>query len=265
MSSLTLIALTAIVVVEEGSSRDEAPISVPRSRPVVIDGTLDESEWRGSAVVKRREGDVLLRHDGKYLYIGVRAVRRGFPSICFARGDTIRVAHASFALGDVVYTKVGPTWTLIAPFAWEPPARTLGPEADHRRIRFLAEHGWIGSTVPMGNPRHAEIQIALDEFDPRDLRLGVTFFMEDEGRGEGIASWPRSLRDDCANERLVRGYAPERLTFRKKSWTKLRLAPVRNEVRSTPKPRRAPKNGTSYAFREARAGALWAGRVPRTA
>jgi hypothetical protein len=73
MSVLTFIALAAIVVVEEdGSTRSEATISVPRARAVVIDGTLEEAEWRGSAVVRRREGEVLLRHDGKYLYIGVR-------------------------------------------------------------------------------------------------------------------------------------------------------------------------------------------------
>jgi hypothetical protein len=239
---LTFIALAAIVVVEDGSSRDEAPISVPRSRPIVIDGTLEEAEWRGSAVVRRPEGEVLLRHDGKYLYIGVRATRLGFPSICFARGDTVRVAHASFALGEVVYARTGKAWRLGAPFAWEAPARTLGPEVDQRRARFLAERGWIGSTVPMGNPRHAEIQVAVDQLDPRDLRIGIAFFMEDEGRGEGIASWSRGPRDDCANDRLVRGYAPERLTFRKSSWTKLSLAPAASEVRRSPKPRRAPRS-----------------------
>lgn len=242
MSVLTFFALAAIVVVEEGgSSRAEATISVPRSRAVVIDGTLEEAEWRGSAVLRRPEGDVLLRHDGKYLYIGVRTARRGFPSVCFARGDTVRVAHASFALGDVVYTRNGTAWLLGAPFAWEAPARTLGAEAHQRRARFLTEHGWIGSTVPMGNPRHAEMQIALDQLDPRDLRIGVAFFMEDEGRGEGIASWPRGRRDDCANDRLVRGYAPERVTFRKKTWTKVTLAPISAEVKRSPKPRLAPK------------------------
>jgi hypothetical protein len=242
MCVLTFFALAAIIVVEEdGSSRVEATISVPRSRAVVIDGTLEEAEWRGSAVLRRPEGEVLLRHDGKYLYIGVRAARRGFPSVCFARGDTIRVAHASFALGDVVYTRNGTAWRLGAPFAWDAPARTLGAEAGQRRARFLAEHGWIGSTVPMGNPRHAEIQIALDQLDSRDLRIGVAFFMEDEGRGEGIASWPRGPHDDCANDRLVRGYAPERLTFRKKTWTKLSLAPTAIEVKRSPKPRLAPR------------------------
>lgn len=239
MSPLTIIALAAIVVVEEdGSSRDEATITVPRARAAVIDGTLEEAEWRGSAVVRRPDGDVLLRHDGRYLYVGVRAVRRGFPSVCFARGDTVRVAHASFALGEVVYTRTGASWRLGAPFAWETPARALGPEADQRLARFLADHGWIGSTVPMGNPRHAEMQIALDQLDPRELRIGIAFFMGDEGRGEGIASWPRALRDDCANDRLVRGYAPERATFRKKTWTKLTLAPAATEVkrRVAPKP-----------------------------
>ena len=241
MSVLTLVALAAIVVVEDGSPRDEATIAVPRSRAVVIDGTLEESEWRGSAVVRRPDGDVLLRHDGKFLYVGVRSARRGFPSICFARGDTVRVAHASFALGDVAYSRNGTAWRLGAPFAWETPSRTLGPEADQRRARFLEEHGWIGSTVPMGNPRHAEMQIALDQLDPRDLRIGIAFFMEDEGGGEGIAAWPRGRRDDCANDRLVRGYAPERLTFRKKTWTKLVLAPPATQVKSAPKPRRDPR------------------------
>jgi hypothetical protein len=51
--------------------------------------------------------------------------------------------------------------------------------------------------------------------------------MEDQGRGEEIASWARpgarAARDGCANERLVRGYAPERLTFRKNAWTRVKL------------------------------------------
>jgi hypothetical protein len=239
MLPLTIIALATIVVVEDGSPRDEAPVSVPRARGVVIDGTLDEAEWRGSAVVRRPEGDVLLRHDGQYLYIGVRTVGRGFPSVCFARGELVRIAHASYALGDVAYTKSGATWKLGAPFAWEKSAPTLGAEAD-QRARFLTEHGWTASTMPMGKPRHAEMQIALDQLDPRDPRISVAFFMEDEGRGEGIAAWPRGRRDDCANENLVRGYAPERLIFKKKTWTKLNLVPAA-EVKRSMKPRLAPK------------------------
>lgn len=228
MSVLTFIALAAIVVVEEeGSPRATATISVPRSAAVVIDGTLEEAEWRGSTVVKRPEGDLLLRHDGKYLYIGVRSARRGFPSVCLMRGSTVRIVHASFALGDVIYAKRGTKWQLGAPFAWESPERPLGSGGDQRRARFLAERGWIGSTVPMGNPRHAEMQIALDQLDPRDPRIRIAFFMEDAGQGETIASWSRSRsgapRDDCANDRLVRGYAPERVTFRKAAWMKLRL------------------------------------------
>jgi hypothetical protein len=240
MSPHLLVAFATIVVVEDGSPRDAAPVSVPRARGVVIDGTLDDTEWRGSAVVRRPEGDVLLRHDGKYLYIGVRSVGRGFASVCFARGERIRVAHASYALGDVVYTKSGSTWKLGAPFAWDKSAPALGPEADQWRTRFLTEHGWVASTVPMGRPRQAEIQIALDQLDPRDSRISVAFLMEDEGRGEAIAAWPRGRRDDCANDRLVRGYAPERLTFKKKTWTQLTLAPSA-EVKRSSKPSLAPK------------------------
>ena len=251
MSVLTLIALATIVVVEEeGSSRDDATLPVPRARAVLIDGTVDEEEWRGSVVVRRPEGELLLRHDGKYLYVGVRANRRGFASVCFARGNTVRVAHASFALGEVAYTRSGGSWNLRAPFEWTFPPRTLGPHVDRSRARFLAEHGWIGSTVPMGDPRHAEMQIALDQFDPRDLRIGVAFFLEDEGRGEGIGSWAAvgaraGGRDACADNRLVRGYPPERLTFRTKAWTKLTLAPSTSEVKRSPKRSSSPRTAVA--------------------
>ena len=225
MAIFTVIALATVVIVEEdGSPRGEAPISVPRSRAVVIDGTIEDAEWRGSAVVKGREGDLLLRHDGRYLYIGVRSARRGFPSVCLMRGNTVRVMHASFALGEATYARKNAAWQLGAPFEWEPPARALAIERDPQRARFLAERGWVGSTVPMGNPRHAELQIALDQLDLRDLRISVAFLLEDAGGGDEIASWSRArARDGCANERLVRGFAPERLAFRKTGWTRVNL------------------------------------------
>ena len=129
MAILTVIALAAVVVVEEDGSPRDMPMSVPRSRAVVVDGTIEEAEWRGSAVVKRRDGEMLLRHDGKYLYIGIRSTRRGFPSVCLSRGSSVRVMHASFALGEVTYAKRNATWRLGAPFEWEPPARAVS----HRR------------------------------------------------------------------------------------------------------------------------------------
>ena len=110
MSVLTVIALATVVVVEEeGASRKEGTISVPRSGAVVIDGMMNAAEWRGSAVVRRPEGDLLLRHDGRYLYVGVRTARRGLPSLCATRGNTVRVVHASYALGEVTYEKKGAT------------------------------------------------------------------------------------------------------------------------------------------------------------
>jgi hypothetical protein len=51
--------------------------------------------------------------------------------------------------------------------------------------------------------------------------------MEDEGSGERIASWSRAgaraVRDGCTNDRLVRGFAPEKLSFRKNAWTRVKL------------------------------------------
>ena len=152
MSVLAVIALAAVVVVEEdGSSRNATSISVPRSGAVVIDGTLNEAEWRGSAVVRRPEGDLLLRHDGKFLYVGLRTARRGLPSLCVTRGTTVRVVNASYALGEVTYAKKGAT------------------------LR-----------------RQAEMRIALDQLDPRDPRISVAFSVDDDERREEIASGARA-------------------------------------------------------------------------
>ena len=110
MSVLTVFALAAVVVVEEeGSTRNDASIVVPRSGAVVLDGTLDETEWRGSAVVRRADGDLLLRHDGKYLYVGVRTVRRGRPTLSVTRGNSVRVVEAPYALGKAILGKKGAT------------------------------------------------------------------------------------------------------------------------------------------------------------
>ena len=115
MSILPAVVLAAAVVVveEEGSSRGDAPLAVPRSGAIVIDGTLEQAEWRGSAVVRRPEGDVLLRHDGKYLYVGVRTARRSLPSLLLARGTTVRVVH-SYVVAENLSAKKGATWRRYA-------------------------------------------------------------------------------------------------------------------------------------------------------
>ena len=110
MSVLTVFALAAVVVVEEdGSTRSDASILVPRSTSVVLDGRLDETEWRGSAIVRRPDGDLLLRHDGKYLYVGVRTARRGLPTLFVTRGNSVRVIEAPYALGKAIPGKKGTT------------------------------------------------------------------------------------------------------------------------------------------------------------
>ena len=163
MSLLTVIALAAVVVVEEeGSARNEGAVSVPRSRAVVIDGTMSSAEWRGSAIVRRPEGDLLLRHDGRYLYVGVRTVRRGLPSLCVTRGSTVRVVHASYALGEVAYAKKGATMR-----------------------------------------RQAEMRIPLDQLDPRDPRISLQFSVDDDGGREEIASGRTGARTTWMRLRLA--------------------------------------------------------------
>ena len=166
MAILTVLALAAVVVVEEEGAPRETPVSVPRSGRVILDGTIGETEWRGSAVVKRRDGELLLRHDGKYLYVGVRSARDGMPNVCLARGNSVRVVQGSVARGAATYAR--------------------------KNAR---------GQLPTGNPRHAEMQIPLDEVDARDLRISLVYSLEDAAATAEVASRPDAARQLCGTSR----------------------------------------------------------------
>lgn len=205
-------------------------VEVPRRPAPVIDGRLDDAEWSG-AVIERLSNDleVRLQHDGGYLFLAVSSrTGQGFPSACAVQGDTVRVLHASAALGSVSYRRSAAGWSTrdtAFVYGMRNTDTTAGARAE--RQEYLDRHRWLASTFRMGQGRVHELQISLGLFDTeggRVPRVAIGYF-----RTEGApVTWPESLvgaGEGCADIPLLRGYVSPHPAFQPEMYPELGLRP----------------------------------------
>jgi hypothetical protein len=205
----------------------EPPMTVPRGAAPVIDGRIDDAEWKGAAISTLPDGSTLrMKHDDAHLFLAISAAQSGFPSVCIATGDTIRVLHASAALGSVAYTRAGDVWsTRETAFVYGMRTTDLTDKARGERREYLARHGWVGSTFRMGDGRAQEMQISLDLVS-KTPAIALGYFVMGTGSTGSVVAWPASMppADGCADAELVRGAVPPQLRFAPASWVTLSLA-----------------------------------------
>lgn len=224
--SLTIISRRfAVVLALAGAGiASSPPVKVPRGPAPVIDGTIDSVEWRGSAVERLANGlTVRLRHDGAHLFVGVSSTDEGFPSLCAVQGDTIRVLHASAALGAVPYVRGGSEWSSRdTAFSYGMRNTALNEQAVRERREYLAQRRWVASTFRMGQGKSHEVQLSLQLLD-QVPRIAMGYF-----RTQGaLASWPQPLvaaGEGCAEPVLVRGAVPAHPRFRPEMYVELELS-----------------------------------------
>jgi hypothetical protein len=222
----TAVRLIAVLAVAS-TATDSAPIvRVPRGPAPIIDGRIEETEWRGAAVEQTENGlTVRLRHDGQFLFLGVSSTEEGFPSVCLSQADTVRILHASAALGGVAYTNRGGTWSSKdTAFGYGLRNIALTDAAREERKAYLAEYGWVGSTARMGQGRNHELQISLALTGARP-RLAVGYYRM-AGEGDRV-TWPASLAarsEGCAELRLIQGWVVEHPRFEPTLYPELELA-----------------------------------------
>jgi hypothetical protein len=210
------------------------PVKVPRGPAPVVDGKVDSVEWRGSAIEQLANGlTVRLRHDGAHLFLGVTSSSgEGFPSVCAVRNDTIRVLHASAALGAILYSRAagqtggGSVWsTRDTAFVYGMRNTALNENASRERSEYLSRHGWVGSTFRMGQGRAHEIQLSLELLDPassRRPRIALGYYRE----GGAPVTWPESLAaagEGCAEPHLIQGSVPPHSRFGPEMYVELAL------------------------------------------
>jgi hypothetical protein len=219
-----LILLAAIPVQDARARQHEnVPVEVPRiTSEVVIDGRIHGAEWARAEVRTLADGSVLrLQHDGRHLFVGISAARSGFPSLCLALGDSVRVLHASAALGSVSYGMAGESWTTrdtAFSYGMRNPDTTAAARAE--RAAYLSRHGWVSTTFGMSRGMQHEMQIALGL---PAVRAALGYFVPQPSTWS-IEAWPSPGEPmGCAQPDLVRGQVPPRLQFRPAEWAELRL------------------------------------------
>ncbi|MCI0331400.1 MAG: hypothetical protein L0196_10750 [candidate division Zixibacteria bacterium] len=209
------------------ASASKPAVHVPRGAPVVIDGRMEENEWDGSALHRLPDGTVVrLRHDHGHLFVGITTPRPGFASVCVAQRDSVRVFHASAALGSVNYARRAREWvTSDTQFVYGMRNTELNDQARAERSEYLSRHGWVASTFRMGGGLVQELQFSLTRI-PGMTGLALAFFVP-EGDTGAVVTWPAALPPDdgCCDNRLVRGYVPPHLRFDPSKWAVLALDP----------------------------------------
>ena len=224
----TIVGLLALVPSTAAAGAAGSVLRVPRGAAPVIDGTMGEAEWKGAAVQRGPDGTTIhVRHDGRHLFLGIAAAQEGFASICASDGDAVRVFHASAALGLVTYTRGGTDWTTpTREFVYGMRATALTDEANAERSAYLAAHGWLASTVKMGDGRTQEVRLALDDRLGPVKHLAISrFVLQDDGGF--VSAWPATMakEDGCRARELVRGNVPPRLRFEPERWIALEMEP----------------------------------------
>lgn len=199
-----------------------APVTVPHaSAAITIDGRFDDGEWTAATRIEHPAGTVVhLQRDGEYLYLGVTSERAGFASLCVAHPETIDVIHASAALDALTYRASNGTWrTADTAFTWAMRNTALDEGARRERAAYLAQHGWVASSIPMGEGRTQEIQLSLARY-PLPMRIALARWLTDDNR---IEHWPATLgaNDGCAVERLVQGWVVAVVGFEPEGWVVL--------------------------------------------
>jgi hypothetical protein len=216
------VTLLWIVVVAARTAVGQEPIAVPRRPAATIDGVLGDAEWHGAAARRTADGsEVLLMHDGRFLFLGVRAAKPGFVSACVVRNDTVRVLHASAALGDVAYVPQDTTWRLASRFVWGMRAREMNDDTRQRQRQYLDSAGWLGSTMQL-SPAGKELQVPLDLMLRGDERLAFGYYLANDGP---VIPFPQTLSDGCRDQRVVSGFLPETVRFSSRDWARLAIQP----------------------------------------
>jgi hypothetical protein len=199
-----------------------APISIPKGPAPKIDGRIEPTEWAGSYEVPMPgAGRLMLRHDGRYLYVGIDGSAQGFPSACTVRGDSVTIMHSSAAVGTATYARGESDWKQRHGFTFALRSRDVSAAGMQAQADFLASNGWVASNSAM-SPTQREMKISLSLFEPGNAMLALGYYLGNDGP---VVRWPQSADDGCTALKTVQGFLPPSIDFHPDVWARLDFAP----------------------------------------
>lgn len=216
---LTVLALLALVFLAACNEADEVARSVPRGKPVAIDGTLAPGEWDAARVEAFSDGsELLLMAQEGYLYLGIRSNTPEMiaGNVFIGQGDEIRILHTSAALGTAVYKRGAGSWQQTQAFDWRCRRTDLSDAAQAERETFLQDEGWTSINSRMGAPNELEVQIVVSG---PSVRLAANLLRSSDPNVKVI--WPIDLDDDTI--RPTPAGLPSQMSFSPDRWAAIDL------------------------------------------
>jgi len=188
---------------------------VSTDNSIQLDGILNDNEWKNAKEYRLSGGGkLLIKKENKELYIAMAGDKQAWAHVYLYSLDTIRVMHASAALGEAKYIRQNDLWRSIETFQWALREKEYNDELVRKQQDHYQKHGWVANNNNMGNGMTFEFKLNLSHPDPvyfacvlAQVPLELSYF-------------PGSLSDNTILPKLVQGYTPDSLQFDPALWEK---------------------------------------------
>ena len=161
-------------------------------------------------------GQVAIAREYDVWRVTVTGPRNGLASLCLADDSTVRILHASAAVGEAVYEKSGDAWVRKSGFTFKLLNTPSGAAPESERRAFFTSMGWLANADNRGAaPREFVIRASEGT-----RFLGVTFLSTDDPMT--VSYWPAGMGDDCREVKVAQGDLPDRASFTPAGWHPLK-------------------------------------------
>jgi len=201
---------------------EQNTILVPQGNPPAIDGVIEKEEWESAVKDLAADGsEVMFVHAEGALYVGIRGSTPEMivGNVFIAEGDTIRILHASAALGTAVYKRGDDGWDQTQTFVWRCRGTSNSANALTERASFLQDEGWVATNSRIGTPNEHEFMIILPA---EPMRLAVNILRS--STPDEKVPYPAGLDDGVIAP--TPGGLPAVISFAPEGWVLVTLLPV---------------------------------------
>ena len=186
---------------------------------IKLDGKIDKAEWAAAKEYELSSGGRLyILQKDEIVYIGIKGNAPGWAHVYLYWNDSIKILHASAALGYQLYTSAKDHWKLQKKFNWEVREFAYDDKLIQKQAAYYLKNGWCANNNNTGDKTSLEYKIDLKRFGKAEVRFAALFTPD----ARSLSYFPPGLNDNTLLEKLVSGNDPDSLRFKPAVWTKIK-------------------------------------------
>lgn len=209
MKKRALIFISLVVVINIAMGFIDA------GNAIKLDGVISDGEWKDAKEYDLTGGGkLMLKKENSDLFVAMVAGKKGWAHVYLSHSDTVKVLHASAALGEALYVKRDNLWRTVQSFKWELRDRVYNDELVKKQQDHYRQFGWVANNNNTGNGMVFEFKLDLSRTDNNPAPFACAVI---ENSME-VHYFPSTLKDNTVLQRLLQGYTPDSLQFTPGSW-----------------------------------------------